>query len=62
MCQLQNLGVGNKSCMVSLDFPGIFMAKKGIAQRTMRIKHLDENKLDFSLKIAFLVENGLCLA
>lgn len=58
MCLLQNLGVGNKS----LDFPGIFMAKKGIAQRTMRIKHLDGNKLNFSLKIAFLVENGLCLA
>lgn len=62
MPQLQNLGFGNKSCVVSLDFPGIFVAKKGIARRTMRIKHLDGNKLDFSLKIGFLVENGLCLA
>lgn len=29
---------------------------------TTRIKHLDGNKLDFSLEIAFLLENELCLA
>lgn len=62
MRQLQHFGFGNKSCVVSFDFPGIFMTRKGIAQRTAVIKHLEGNKLDFSLKIVFVVENGLCLA